>query len=134
MCVTESAVPVVAWRFDPGHIAVPVDITVYSIDAAMRAAYRLTDRCFALVARNPERKQEAVVYLIGRSRSADLSALALEFHNELLDQQLRCRLEEQFKDVRTLIVAQAFSEGNLIDGDADDGDYRSDPLGAGAHR
>ena len=132
--MTDSAGPLIAWRLDAAHIAVPVDLTLYSIDAAMRAAYKLTDRCFAFVERNLEREQELVVYLVGRSRSADVSALALEFRNELLDQQLRCRLEEQFKDVRTLIVAQAFSEGNLIDGDADEGDYRNDPLGAGAHR
>ena len=131
--MSDSA-PLVGWRLDAAHIAVPVDLTVYSLDAALRAAYKFTDRCFALVQRNPEREGEAVVYLVGRSRSADLSALALEFQNELLDQQLRCRLEEQFKDVRTLIVAQAFSEGNLIDGDADDGDYRSDPRGAGTNR
>jgi hypothetical protein len=43
-------------------------------------------------------------------------------------------LEAQFNDVRTLIVAQAFSEGNLIDAHAGDGDYLSDPLGAGKHR
>jgi hypothetical protein len=60
--------------------------------------------------------------------------LALEFRNELLDQQLRCRLEEQFKDVRTLIVAQAFSEANLVDQEADAGDYHSDALSAGKHR
>ena len=74
------------------------------------------------------------MFLIGRSAAADLSVIALEFRNELIDQQLRCTLEQQFKDVRTLIVAQAFSEGNLLDPDADGGDYQRDPLGAGTNR
>jgi His-Xaa-Ser system protein HxsD len=132
--VTEPACPLVAWRLDAAHIAVPVDLTVYSLDATMRAAYKLTDRCFSFIVRNPGHDTEAFVYIVGRSASSDLSALVLEFRNELLDQQLRCRLEEQFKDVRTLIVAQAFSEGNLIDAHADEGDYRGDPIGAGTHR
>ncbi len=116
-----NEVPLIAWMLDRAHVAVPIDLTLFSIDAAMRAAYKLTDRCIVLLERDS-------------SSSADLTATALEFKNELLDQQLRCRLEEQFKDVRTLIVAQAFSEGNLIDPDADAGDYDTDSLGAGKHR
>jgi His-Xaa-Ser system protein HxsD len=126
--------PLIAWRLDAGHIAVPVDLSVYPLDAVMRAAYKLTDRCVVLLRRNPENAQELMVCLAGRSANADLSSVALELQNELLDQQLRCRLEAQFTDVRTLIVAQAFSEGNLIDPHADNGDYLSDPLGAGKHR
>jgi His-Xaa-Ser system protein HxsD len=132
--VTEPTSLLVGWRLDAGHIAVPVDLTIYSVDAAMRASYKLTDRCFVFIERTAGRDTEAIVYIVGRSASSDLSALALEFRNELLDQQLRCRLEEQFRDVRTLIVAQAFSEGNLVDADADEGDYRGDSLGAGTHR
>jgi His-Xaa-Ser system protein HxsD len=132
--VTQLAGPLVAWRLDVAHLALPVDLTIYSLDAVIRAAYKFTDRCFTFVERDHDRQSDAVVYLVGRSPSSDLSALALEFRNELVDQQLRCRLEQQFKDVRTLITAQAFSEGNLIDGNADEGDYRGDPLGAGTHR
>ena len=126
--------PLVAWRLDQAHIAVPVDLLVYSLDAVMRAAYKLTDRCVVFLQRNPENTHELMVFLAGRSPGADLSSVALELRNELLDQQVRCRLEAQFNDVRTLIVAQAFSEGNLIDTQAEDGDYLSDPLGAGRHR
>ena len=132
--MTQSLAPLVAWRLNVAHLALPVDLTIYSLDAVIRAAYKLTDRCFTFLERHPDRETEVVVYIVGRSQSSDLSALAFEFRNELVDQQLRCRLEEQFKDVRTLITAQAFSEGNLIDGDADEGEYRSDPLGAGTHR
>src|SRR5688572_21187957 len=117
--------PLLAWRLDAAHVAVPIDLHVYSLAAVMRAAYKLTDRCFAFIQRE-EGGSGAVLYLIGRSASSDLAQLALDARNELLDQQLRCQLEQQFKDVRTLIVAQAFSEGNLIDGNADTGDYRDD--------
>jgi His-Xaa-Ser system protein HxsD len=128
-----SDTTVVAWRLDQAHVAVPIDLTLFSIDAVMRAAYKFTDRCIVLLRRDDD-PNILVAFLAGRSTSTDVSTIVLEFNNELLDQQLRCRLEEQFSDVRTLIVAQAFSEGNLIDPDADDGDYRNDPHGAGTHR
>src|SRR5438105_3814339 len=95
--------PVVAWRLDQAHLAVPVDLSIFSLDAAMRAAYKMTDRCVVFLQRNPENTEELVVFLAGRSPNADLSSIALELQNELLDQQLRCRLEAQFSDVRTLI-------------------------------
>jgi His-Xaa-Ser system protein HxsD len=129
-----SPTPIVAWRLDQAHIAVPVDLSVYSLDAALRAAYKFTDRCFILIGRNPDNPIELLLFLAGRTKSSDLSSVALDLQNELIDQQLRCRLEAQFNDVRTLIVAQAFSEGNLIDPHTDDGDYLSDPLDAGKRR
>jgi His-Xaa-Ser system protein HxsD len=132
--VTGPDQPVIAFGLDQAHLAVPVDLSMYSLDAAMRAAYKLTDRCFVWLERDSASVDRAFVFLVGRTRSTNLVPVALEFQNELLDQQLRCRLEQQFNDVRTLIVAQAFSEGNLIDPIADDGDYRNDPLGAGEHR
>jgi His-Xaa-Ser system protein HxsD len=126
--------PVIAWTLDQAHVAVPIDLSVFSIDAAVRAAYKFTDRCFVLLERDTKIADRLLAFMIGRSPKTDLTTVVLEFKNELVDQQLRCRLEQQFKDVRTLIVAQAFSEGNLIDSDADAGDYHTDPLSAGQHR
>jgi His-Xaa-Ser system protein HxsD len=130
--VTEKGL--IAWRLDQAHLAVPVDLTLFSVDAAMRAAYKFSDRCTILLERDGEDPNRLLVFMVGRTASSDVTTLALDFRNELLDQQLRCRLEAQFKDVRTLIVAQAFSEGNLIDPDADAGNYQEDPRGADSHR
>ena len=73
-----------------------------------------------------------------RSRSAKSSGarvderqLTGDFLNELLDQALRERLEAEFGPVRELIVAQAFSEANMLDPVRDDGDYNDDPLSIG---
>ena len=126
--------PLVGWRLDAAHVAVPIDLRLYSREAALRAAYKLTDRCFVLLERDSDAGHTIIAFLAGRSASADLGALALELRNELIDQQLRCTLEQQFNDVRTLIVAQAFSATNLLDPDADEGDFRGDPLGAGSNR
>ena len=134
MSGTPDDAPVVAMRLGAAHVAVPIDLRLYTVDATIRASYKLTDRCFVLLQHDEENSERLVAYLVGKSASSDLSAIVLEFQNELIDQQLRVRLEAQFGDVRTLIVAQAFSEGNLVDPVADDGDYRNDALGAGSHR
>ena len=126
--------PVVAWRLDAAHLAIPVDLSVYSLEATIRAAYRFTDRCFTFLQRDPDHDTLATVYLLGQSPSSDLGPVALAFHNELLDQQLRCQLESQFGDVRTLITAQAFSEANLVESEEDADDYYIDPRGAGTNR
>jgi len=129
-----SDLPVVAWRLDQAHIAIPVDLRVYGLDAVMRASYKFTDRAYILLERTPEPSSEVIVFIVGRSAATDVSTMALEFNNELLDQQLRCTLEAQFRDVRSLIVAQAFSEGNLLDPDGESGDHISDSHGAGRNR
>ena len=49
-------------------------------------------------------------------------------------QQLRVRLETQFGHLRTLMVAQAFSEGNLLDPSQTDGDPQTDPRGIAVSR
>ena len=61
----------------------------------------------------------------------DERQLTGDFLNELLDQALRERLEAEFGPVRELIVAQAFSEANMLDPVRDDGDYNDDPLSIG---
>jgi len=128
--MTEGSV--VAWRVADA-VAVPIDRSVYSMDAVLRAAYRFTDRAF-IVLKIEAAHTSRMFALFSVRNNADLSVVILEFQNELLDQQLRCSLEAKFSDVRTLIVAQAFSEGNLIDPVADSADYRIDSLGAGLHR
>ena len=51
-----------------------------------------------------------------------------------MEPSVRERLERQFGDVRTLIVAQAFAEGNLLDAAGADEDYVEDPSGIGRPR
>jgi hypothetical protein len=65
---------------------------------------------------------------------AVLDSLVGEFCNELTDQQLRVVLEKEFGELRTLIVAQAFSEGNLLDPDRETADDKADPRGTRIRR
>lgn len=125
----------IAWKTDDAHYAVPVDLTIHSLPAVIRAAYKLSDRVFAFLQRDEVTPDKRVwVFLFGRSPKTDLSAVVGELTNELIDQQLRVQLEAEFKHVRTLIVAQAFAEGNLLDQSDDRTDYRTDPHEASKRR
>jgi His-Xaa-Ser system protein HxsD len=119
----------------PGTVALEIDRELFSVDTVLRAAYKFTDRCFIYLRTHDARpgrwhavlkKKPAVVLPI--------EDIAGELANELIDQRLRERLEHQFGDVRTLIVAQAFAEGNLLEPTRAEQDYVADPQGIGRLR
>ena len=101
-----------AWVGPDGTVAVSVDNRAYSLKAVLAAAYKLSDRCAVLV--DTEGETRWVLFLIG-SQVENRQPLIAALLNELADHALREQLEREFGAVRTLIVAQAFSEGNLLD-------------------
>lgn len=112
-------------------LALTVSRDLYSRKAVLAAAYKLSDRCAILV--DVDGSDRWAVFLLdvpNGERDALLGALS----RELTDQALREQLEAEFGQLRTLIVAQAFAEGNLLDPARDDADYRADPLGTGQRR
>lgn len=113
--------------------ALEIDLGVYSLEAVLRACYKLTDRCYLLLARS-ETQGRLQVFAQTKGPEVSLQTVVGEFANELLDQQLRRVIAEETGGVRELIVAQAFAEGNLLDEDRDDGDYEADPRGVGQRR
>lgn len=122
------------WRAeDDRTVAVAVDPAVYSMDAILKAAYKFTGDFYAFVTRSSE-VPAAVLVVFRPKRGTASPDLAGTFANELVDQQVRCNLDAQFGPLRTMIVAQAFAEGNLLDPARDDGDYLTDPQGAGRRR
>jgi len=102
-----------------GQVCLAVDPAVYSIEAALAAGYRFTDRAYVWLEPAADRETGYCVVLRPKAAGDDLQALSGAFANELLDQALRQRLEQRFGGLRTLMVAQAFSEGNLLGTDDD---------------
>jgi His-Xaa-Ser system protein HxsD len=118
----------------PTSVSIEVDTQLYALPAVMRAGYKFTGQYHVSVHRPDDLNEPKVtVTLTAKSSGARVDAHQLtgEFLNELLDQALRERLEAEFGPVRELIVAQAFSEANLLDPIRDDGDYEHDPLSIG---
>ena len=112
-------------------LAFEVDASIYELDAILRAAYQLTDRCYLFLCRDSTDPRRVTVYLSAKTPEVDAAVLVGELSNSLIDQQLRTVLARDAGPVRQLIVARAFAEGNLLDPERDDGDYRSDPHGIG---
>lgn len=108
-----------------------IDLSVYTLEAVLRACYRFTDRSYVFLSR-ADRGSDNLVVLLRKKKASDEAPLAGEFYNELVDQQLRIRIAEETGPIRELIVAQAFAEGNLLDPRREDGDYHEDPLGIAA--
>jgi His-Xaa-Ser system protein HxsD len=120
-----------AWVAGKSAGAVSISRDVYSRRAVLAAAYKLSDRCAVLVDTDGEKRW--VLFLI-MAAAQDPRSLMQALIKELDDQALRDQLEEQFGAVRTLIVAQAFSEGNLLDPERDDADHNADARGTGERR
>jgi His-Xaa-Ser system protein HxsD len=118
----------------PTSVSIDVDTQLYPFAAVMRAAYKFTGQ-YHVGLRRPEDVNEPKVMVTLTPKSSGASVddpqLTGDFLNELLDQAMRERLEAEFGPVRELIVAQAFSETNLLDPARDEGDYDDDPLKIG---
>jgi His-Xaa-Ser system protein HxsD len=123
----------VAWRLDGETIELEVDPTVYSVDALLRAAYKFTDRVYVHIGPPREGGGRAVL-LTARRETDPLAALIGEFMNELIDQELRVRLDAEFAAARTLIVAEAFRDGPELERTSNGDDYCEDPHGAATRR
>lgn len=108
---------------------VRVDLSIYSQPAVERACYKLTDRCWIEIRRDPDSMESLELALHPKAEEFAIRPLVGELFNELLDQQIRERLAVEAGPLRELIVAQAFAEGNLLDPWRDEGDVAEDPLG-----
>jgi His-Xaa-Ser system protein HxsD len=129
----EHAAAPVRLRGD-GSIALDIDRELFSMDVVLRSSYKFTDRCHIFIQTHETRMDRWTVVIRPKNADPNVIELAGDFSNELIDQRLRERLEQQFGDVRTLIVAQAFAEGNLLDAAGADDDYASDPQRIGRLR
>ncbi len=124
--------PLIAWA--GGAIAVEIDRAVFALDAVLATAYKFSDRLYVFVQSHPDRNDRWLAVIRSKDPSAEPERLAGEFSNDLVDQQLRVRLNAEFGGLRTVIAAQAFSEGNLLDPDRDQCDCVSDPRQIGTPR
>lgn len=118
-------------------LIVEVDEGLYCLDVLFRTCYVFTDRAY-LYLRRPG-SGVVHVYISPKAEfTGSLQVLAGEFCNELLDYNVRALVSSETGKIRELIVAQAFSEANLLGdlaGSAEqDDDYQSDPLRIGYYR
>lgn len=113
-------------------VAVEVDESIYCTPAVLRASYRMTETCYVFLHRSS--RESITVFLQPKSETVDGNVEAGRFSNHLVDEQLRVQIARETGAIRELVVAQAFAEGDLLDGERDEVDYEKDPLGIGRRR
>jgi len=79
---------------------------LYESDAILNATYKYTDKCYIHI--EPIEKQTEI-YFQSKIENINLEVIALEFGNELIDQQVRLNTGREFKTIREQLVKKAFS-------------------------
>lgn len=86
------------------------DKKVFNIDTVKRALYRLADSgSFDILDREGE------IYVAIHPSRENIEELKAQIRNEVIDQDLRDSISLETRDIRTLILANAFSNTGLID-------------------
>ena len=98
---------------DTNSVTIRVDLRIYPLEAAQRAAFRCTDIAsfeFSLVG------EEGLDVTATPKSTLSIApeSLAARFHNELLEQKLRQTIADETKSERDLILAYAFSNTKLL--------------------
>ena len=100
--------------FSDNSIQVGIDVRVHSLSAVKKTAYRLADRSTVVLGSIADE----ILPVTFRFRPSTAEATAQEtvrlFFQELLDQDLREEIGEQTAPLRSLILAHAFSNADLI--------------------
>lgn len=119
---------------DHDTLCLTVDLSLYSKSTLLKTCYLFTDRVYVYVASAGSLR--VTVYLGRRKADIDLSHLAGEFLNELLNQELRQLITNETGLVRQMLVAHALGERvtnqtvpSPITNSPDE--YRDDPLRIG---
>jgi His-Xaa-Ser system protein HxsD len=108
----ESAEP--DFSFVEGTIALVIDTRVYRLSAVKKAAYRIAEKCTAVVGSPDAHLLPVTLRFKPGTTETSAREAARAFFQELLDQELREQIAEETNSVRTLILAHAFSKADLI--------------------
>ncbi|MDD5065296.1 MAG: His-Xaa-Ser system protein HxsD [Phycisphaerae bacterium] len=98
---------------------------IYSLISIKKAAYKFGDKYYIEI--DEESQDEIAITFEVKNANVSFFNIGEEFYNEVLDQELRELVSEETKDIRNILLAQAFSATSLIDQEGDDANYRLDP-------
>lgn len=93
-------------------VVLEFDSAVFSLETIKRALYRFADWCSF----DFQAGSDGKISIIIRPRAGSVEDLVHRIRNEVLDQDLRARIAEETSNIRTLILANAFSKTGLIEG------------------
>lgn len=99
--------------FDTNFHDLPVDETLYPLDAIYQACYQLTDRYYLWLHRE---NQELRIRIWPKDGVETFTTVPGELANALLDETLRLRVAERTAEVRTILLGAALREAVGVDG------------------
>ena len=97
-----------------GCVRFRIDLRIHRPSAVKKVAYKLADRCTAVLRTVGEFEWEVALAFPIATREEVVLATARTFLQELLDQDLREEIGDETRAVRSLILAAAYSKTGLI--------------------
>lgn len=95
-------------QIENNNILLEIDNAIYDVKAILKAAYKFTDKCYI----HNENISDGVIgvyFKLKNDIDTSLEQIANEFCNELIDQQIRLNIENEYGKIRDEIVRKAFS-------------------------
>jgi len=94
---------------EDGTLLLVVSKEIYEKESVLASAYKFTNRCTILI--EPIEHSTVGIYFKPKHdiTEKELNAVAEEFCNELIDQQLRLEINKNYGNLRDVIVRHAFS-------------------------
>jgi len=110
------------------QLTVCIDTSIYPLGALFRTCHVFTDRCYLFL--SADSSDAVITVSFARKKPAcDLTTVAGEFANELINQKLRMDIAAETQTIRELIIAQAFAEADVLDKGHIEASYLDDPKG-----
>lgn len=95
-----------------GFVRLAIDTALYPETSIFRTCYLFTDRAY-LYLRAGKKSEIIVEFRAKKNTDIPMRAIVGEFGNELLNQRIRLDLAAETRQIRELIVTQAFSEADF---------------------
>jgi His-Xaa-Ser system protein HxsD len=94
---------------------IEIDLNLYGLVAIKKTCYKFTSECSIQIHNTSSGKVKISFAFASGVDSHKQEKMINDFHNELLDQDLREIIFKETESVRNLILAQAFSKTSLLD-------------------
>ena len=93
-------------RIENNKLLLSVQNDLFEKDAILNASYKFTNKCFINI---EQKESDTEIYFQSKNENEDLELIALNFNNELIDQQVRLNTGREFKNIREELIRKAFS-------------------------
>lgn len=99
---------------DATSVELSFDNNVFSMDTVKRALYRFADQC-SFDIQLLDKQIKVTLHVTSKVSQSATDELCSRIRNEILDQDLRDTISKETANIRTLILANAFSNTGLIE-------------------